>query len=120
MSGCRYSETGLCRASPPNVPAPFPATARRSPCRRDRARGCRSSATLPRFAVCGRGPREGGPGSAGGGRLGQLVELVELGLKQFLVRKPGLVFGDQRGGQRTAEGVFDHLAVFGGAEEYPD
>ena len=42
------------------------------------------------------------------GRQG--VELVQLGLQQLLVRQAGLVFGDQRGRQRAAEGVFDHLA----------
>ena len=32
-------------------------------------------------------------------RFSQRVELVEFGLKQFLVREPGLVLGDERGGE---------------------
>ena len=52
--------------------------------------------------------------------LCQGVKLVQLGLKQFLVRKSGLVLRDQCGRHGTAEGVFDNLVVLGGAKENAD
>ena len=68
------------------------------------------------------------PGSRPGGFKGcwqgwflrQLVEFVELGLQERLVRQPGLVLGDQGRGHGPAQSVFDDLVVLGGAEEYAD
>ena len=53
-------------------------------------------------------------------RSEQLVELVELGLEQLLVRELGFILGDHGRGEGAAEGIFDHLAVLGGAEQQAD
>ena len=45
---------------------------------------------------------------------------MEFGLEELFLRQTGLVFGDQGRGERAAEGVLHHLAVFGGAEEHAD
>ena len=57
---------------------------------------------------------------AGRLRLGQLVELVELGLQQLLVRQPGLVLGDERRRHGPAQGVLDDLVVLRRAEQHAD
>lgn len=53
-------------------------------------------------------------------RRENLVELVQLGLEQFLIGHLGLVFGNHSGGKEAAERVFDDLFVFGGAEQHAD
>ena len=55
-----------------------------------------------------------------GFHLGQRVKLVQLGLEQSLIGEARLIFGDQGGRERAAEGVFDDLAVFAGAQEDAD
>ena len=49
-----------------------------------------------------------------------MVKLVELGLEEFLVREKRLVFGDECGRERSAEGVFDDFLVLRGAEKEAD
>jgi hypothetical protein len=49
-----------------------------------------------------------------------LVEFVEFGLEVVFVGEFGLVFGDERGGEGAAEGVFDYFGVFRRAEEHAD
>lgn len=51
---------------------------------------------------------------------GQLVELVELGLEDLLVRQEGLVIGDEGRRERAAEGIFHDFSVLGGAEQEAD
>src|SRR5258708_2432354 len=48
------------------------------------------------------------------------VELVELGLEQFLVWQMSLVLGDERGGQGAAERIFHDLVVLAGAQQQTD
>ena len=45
---------------------------------------------------------------------------MQLGREQLLVWQLGLIFGDERGRKRAAEGVLDHLAVLAGAEKDAD
>jgi hypothetical protein len=49
-----------------------------------------------------------------------LIELVQLGAQQSLVRQQGLILGDQCRRGRAAEGILDYFGVFGGAEEHAD
>lgn len=53
-------------------------------------------------------------------RRGQRVEFMKLRLQQLLVGQLGLVRGDQRWRERTTKGIFDNLAVLGGAEQNAD
>ena len=52
--------------------------------------------------------------------LGRFVEFVERGLQQLLVGQSGLVFRDQCRRSGAAQCVFDHLVIFGGAEQEAD
>ena len=53
-------------------------------------------------------------------RLSQRVELVELGLQEFLVGQSGLVFRDQRGREGAGQRVLDDLVVLGRAQQNTD
>ena len=52
--------------------------------------------------------------------MGQFVKLVQLGLKQLLVRQPGLVLRDERGRHRAAQRVFDDFVILRGTEQNAD
>ena len=52
--------------------------------------------------------------------LGRLVKLMQLGLEELLVGKPGLVFGDDGRRCGAAQCVFNHFLVFRGAEQHAD
>jgi len=45
----------------------------------------------------------------------ELVKFVQFALEELLVRQGGLVFGDEGGGKRAAQGILDDLVVLGGA-----
>ena len=45
---------------------------------------------------------------------------MQLGLEQFLVRQSRLIFGDQCRRHGPAQGIFDDLVVFGGAQQHAD
>jgi hypothetical protein len=67
-------------------------------------------------------PKETSPGWKSGGVLGRIlkVEFMKFGLKQCLVRQMGLVLGDERWRQGTAERIFHDLIILTGARWHTD
>ena len=49
-----------------------------------------------------------------------LVELLQFGSQEFLVRQLRLVLGDERRRQAAAEGILHDFIILAGAEKYPE